>query len=55
MDIVRKKNKIKFSTKAKNLQNLKKIIKNAKILSQITFTVEEYKKNPKKIEKKVKN
>ena len=55
MGIVRNKNKIKFSTKAKNLQNLKKVIKNAKILSQITFTVEEYKKNPKKIEKKIKN
>ena len=35
--------KIKFSTKANNLINLKKIIRSAKILDQITFTVDEYK------------
>ena len=42
-------NKIKFSTKANNLINLKKIIKTAKVLDQITFTVKEYNSNSKRI------
>ena len=42
-------NKIKFSTKANNLINLKKIVKTAKVLDQITFTVKEYNSNSKRI------
>ena len=37
---------IKFSSKAGNLIKLKKIIKNAKVLDQISFTVADYYKNP---------
>ena len=46
--------KIKFSTKANNLIKLKKIIRSAKILDQITFTVDEYKSNNSKIFKQIK-
>ena len=42
-------NKINFSTKANNLINLKKIIKTAKVLDQITFTVKEYNSNSTRI------
>ncbi len=48
-------NKIKFSTKANNLINLKKIIKTAKVLDQITFTVKEYNSNSKRIIDLLKN
>lgn len=41
--------KIKFSTKANNLANLKKIIKTAKVLDQVTFTVKEYNSNSTRI------
>ncbi len=41
--------KIKFSTKANNLLNLKDIIKEAKVLDQITFTVDDFNNNSKKI------
>ena len=37
---------IKFSSKAGKLIILKKIIKNAKVLDQISFTVADYYKNP---------
>ena len=51
---MKNKNKMKFSTKSKNLLNLKKIIKSAKILDQISFTLKDYIKDYEKIEKLIK-
>ena len=51
---MKNKSKIKFSTKSKNLLNLKKIIKSAKILDQISFTIQDYLNDYGNIEKLIK-